>query len=224
MPALKKAVSEKSLELNVCAELLQCIRLWPNCSRALWFGLTQSQEHRMGLDEFVLNVPSNLLLMLQFKAPRASAWGGGSYTFDLNVRQHQTLLTLAVNFPKNVFYVFPLYRDWGKAGRHAPSLSKDTWLMPVGSMPLSLQSLQPTSPRVSCRVDISRAGSNIDVWCRSENALAKAMSVAELCSLGQVPTISAAQLEEWVEGLDHVSPGSASLGRPFGRLSALFVP
>ena len=36
-----KEVSEKSLELNVYAELLQHIRSWPGYERALWVGLTQ---------------------------------------------------------------------------------------------------------------------------------------------------------------------------------------
>ena len=51
-----KEVSEKSLELNVCAETLQYIRAWPGCQRALWLGLTQRQERRTGLDELIRSV------------------------------------------------------------------------------------------------------------------------------------------------------------------------
>ena len=64
-----KEVSEKSLELNVCAEFLQYIRRWPGCRGALWFGLTQAQERRMGLDELIRNVGPGYAIMLQFKAP-----------------------------------------------------------------------------------------------------------------------------------------------------------
>ena len=35
----KKEISEKTLELNVCAEMLRCLRAQPDCRQALWVGL-----------------------------------------------------------------------------------------------------------------------------------------------------------------------------------------
>ena len=68
----RKQVSEKSLELNVCAELIQCIRARPGCESAVWFGMTQSQERRTRLDETVINAPGHSL-MLEFKSPKATS-------------------------------------------------------------------------------------------------------------------------------------------------------
>ena len=181
MAQLRKKVSEKSLELNVGAELLHCIRSWPNCSKALWFGLTQAQESRKGLDEFVLNVPSDLLLMLQFKSPRAAASTDTPYIFDINLRQHHTLLRLALRFPKNVHYVFPLYREWAKTRQDAPDLARDTWLIPVSLMPPLLKNTQSPSPYASGKVEIEVVGSNIAVRHNSDEVRNKASSVQQYC-------------------------------------------
>ena len=48
-----KEVSEKSLELNVCAELLLHIRLWRGCERALWLGLAEALERRKRIDDLL---------------------------------------------------------------------------------------------------------------------------------------------------------------------------
>ena len=64
----RKEVSEKSLELNVCAELLQRIRSWQDCRGAVWLGMTQLQERENGLDQMISNAPG-VAMMLQFKAP-----------------------------------------------------------------------------------------------------------------------------------------------------------
>ena len=82
-----KEVSEKSLELNVCAELLQYIRSWPGCGKALWLGLTQAQERRAGIDELISNVGVGFSLMLQFKAPWPSSRVDDLYKFSINERQ-----------------------------------------------------------------------------------------------------------------------------------------
>ena len=124
-----KEVSEKSLELNVCAEVLQHIRTWPGCERALWLGLTQRQERRTGLDELIGNVGPGFSLMLQFKAPWPTSVVDDLYKFSINERQHEALEQLAGQYPEAVHYVFPLYSKWQKAGQHAPDLAQDTWLV-----------------------------------------------------------------------------------------------
>ena len=124
MAPRRKKVSEKSLELNVGTELLQCIRSWPNCEGALWFGLTQAQEKNMGLDEFVLNVPPRLLLMLQFKSPRSASFRGAPYKFDINLGQYKSLLRLASRFPRNVHYVFPYTANGPKQAKTHPASPK----------------------------------------------------------------------------------------------------
>ena len=112
-----KEVSEKSLELNVCAEMLQHIRAWPGCERALWLGLTQRQERCTGLDELIRNAGPSFALMLQFKVPWPSSLVDDLYKFSINERQHEALEQLSGQYPQAVQYVFPLYSKWDKAAQ-----------------------------------------------------------------------------------------------------------
>ena len=159
-----REISEKTLELNVCAEMLQCIRSWPGCGKALWVGLTQAEESREGIDE---RLRKGFSLMLQFKAPHPSSRENKLYRFTINERQHQAMETLASQYPEAVFYVFPLYSKWCKADLHAPDLAQDTWLLPVSSIsfnpPTSLSPSLCRQPRVKVEYD----GSQIKVTARS---------------------------------------------------------
>ena len=128
----KKEVSEKSLELNVCAEMLQCLRGYPDYRKALWIGLTQREERQQGLDTRIRNA-DDLALMLQFKSPWATYYGDNFYKFSVNKRQHEALERLGN--PEAVFYAFPLYSRWTKADKDAPNLLQDTWLLPVSCIP-----------------------------------------------------------------------------------------
>ena len=95
----RKQVSEKTLELNVCAELIQCVRALPGCGSAVWFGKTQRQEHSFGLDETLLNAPGHSL-MLQFKSPQATSTYDHQYKFSINRRQNEALERLVAGNPK----------------------------------------------------------------------------------------------------------------------------
>ncbi len=223
MARRRKEVSEKSLELNVGAELIQCIRTWPNCTKALWYGLTQTQEKDTGLDEFVCNVPHNLLLMLQFKSPRAASSGRSPYIFDINLDQYQTLLSLAVQFPQNVYYVFPLYREWGKAGRDAPFLAQDTWLMPVSFMPPSSRHLQPPSSYATRGVVVDRKGSNISVRYNKDEVTGKAFSVQQYCANAPAASISRRQLQAWAQEVNQSDLDQRPQDRPVRNLCAVLV-
>ena len=227
MAPRRKKVSEKSLELNVGTELLQCIRSWPNCEGALWFGLTQTQEKNMGLDEFVLNVPPQLLLMLQFKSPRPASFRGAPYKFDINLGQYKSLLRLASRFPRNVHYVFPLYREWAKARQDAPSLAKDTWLMPVSSMIPLLGSSPPSSSNSSriAEVVVERRPANITVRHGSAEVIDGAVSAQQYCRQGQPTVIPRPALEDWAESLSQLAePNEGSSRRAAQGLCAVFVP
>ena len=84
----RKEVSEKSLELNVCSEMLQCLRGYPDYRKALWVGLTQREERQQGLDARIRNA-GDLALMLQFKSPWATYYGDNLYKFSINKKQHE---------------------------------------------------------------------------------------------------------------------------------------
>ena len=181
----------------------------------------------MGLDEFVLNVPPQLLLMLQFKSPRPSRFSGTSYKFDINLRQYRSLLRLASRFPKNVYYVFPLYREWGKVRRDAPSLAQDTWLMPVSSMTPLLGSLQSTPSSFSRMTEVvvePRAG-NIAVRRGSAEVVGQALSVQQYCTPGHTTVIPRPALEDWTQSPSQLNePDDGFNGRAAHGLSAVFVP
>ena len=174
-----KEVSEKSLELNVCAELLQHIRSLPGCEKALWLGLTQAQERRTGLDELIRNVGPGVSLMLQFKAPWPTSRVDNLYKFSINERQHEALEQLAGHHPEAVQYVFPLYSKWSKADRYAPDLAQDTWFVQVSSIPSKeLRSIStPASGRH--RVELKRTARQITVKAYSPKVIGEAVNSKE---------------------------------------------
>lgn len=124
-------VSEKTLELNICAEILAKIRSIPGCGGAFWIGMKQQQEARLGLDELIHNLPAGLHLALQFKAPRSEPRDQIPYRFTINDRQNDNLLRLAMNRPDAVYYVLPQYNTFTKMRSDSPSLIRDTWLLKV---------------------------------------------------------------------------------------------
>ena len=174
-----KEISEKSLQLNVCAEMLQQIRTWPGCQKALWLGLTQRQERRTGLDELIRNVGTGSSLMLQFKAPWPSSYVDDLYKFSINERQHEALEQLADDYPDAVYYVFPFYSKWIKADRHAPDLAQDTWLVPVSSISLTLLTSPSTPATGRHRVELKRIDSRITVTAHSPEVIGEAVNAKQ---------------------------------------------
>ena len=222
-----KEVSEKSLELNVCAELLQYIRSWPGCQKALWLGLTQRQERRTGLDELIHNVGPGFSLMLQFKAPWPTSRIDYLYKFSINERQHEALEQLATKYPQAVYYVFPLYSKWTKADQNAPDLAQDTWLVPVSSLPLALLTSLSSPSSGRHRVELERINSRITVTAYSLEVIGEVINAREFFverSAGQsMDTMSGGvpsdHLREWVEDWDEKSSAPR-----FRSLNALYVP
>jgi len=124
-------VSEKTLELNVCAELLYLIRSLQGCQQTFWFGMKQDQEFRNGIDELMLNMPEGRHLALQFKAPWGTRPNQSPYRFTINDRQNRNLLRLSYNKPDSVFYILPHYNTFTKICSHSPVLLQDTYLLKV---------------------------------------------------------------------------------------------
>lgn len=139
MPRLR--VSEKTLELNICAEMLHAIRQFPGCDRAFWIGMKQDQEARLGVDELIHNVPMGMHLALQFKAPKSEPRDQVPYRFTINDRQNSNLLRLAGGHPDGVYYVFPHYNTFTRMRSCSPNLLGDTYCVKVDDlrgMPRSL--------------------------------------------------------------------------------------
>ena len=126
-------VSEKSLELNVGAELLALLRGPWGMPKAYLRGLTQREERQEGVDFFAQLSSRTRIFAFQFKAPKGSQ-EGEPYRFTIQRRQHEKLAALAGGSAGNVFYVLPYYVHPGKLQRFVPRLLRDTWFLPVGSM------------------------------------------------------------------------------------------
>ncbi|MCG8407729.1 MAG: hypothetical protein MI923_21225 [Phycisphaerales bacterium] len=126
---MAKRVSEKTLELNVSAELLGIFRK-KHDKKAYLRGLTQAEENAEGVDVFVRLSPRTVLYALQFKAPKNSD-DGWPYRFTINEEQHRLLYDLTRLQMNSVYYVFPCYAQPQKVYSHAPRLLKDTYMVPV---------------------------------------------------------------------------------------------
>jgi hypothetical protein len=131
--SVRRKVSEKSLELNVGAELLALFRGPWGMPKAYLRGLTQSEEEREGPDFYVELDPASRLFAFQFKAPK-----GGSeampYRYTLKRQQHRMLRVLARIAPRSAYYVFPFYVTPAKLRSDVPQLLQDTWLLQVDGM------------------------------------------------------------------------------------------
>src|SRR4030042_1023417 len=127
-------ISEKSLELNVGAELLWLIRDVWGYRRVYLRGLTQQEEHDEGPDFEALLDSGARLFAFQFKAPRGNS-DSSPYYFKLVRYQHEALFDLSLSEPNSVFYVFPFYTTVGKLRRNIPTLLQDTWFLRVNDMP-----------------------------------------------------------------------------------------
>ena len=142
-------VSEKSLELNVGAELLALLRGRMKMPKAYLRGLTQREESRSGADFFVQLPPTVRIFVFQFKAPRGPS-DRLPYRFTLSRRQHEMLHLLAQNDVGAVHYVLPFYVSTQKLVRDVPFLSRDTWLLPVAPLDVSTVFAGQKTKRIQC--------------------------------------------------------------------------
>ena len=142
-------VSEKSLELNVGAELLARLRGPLNMPKAYLRGLTQREEHRTGVDFFARLPDGTRIFAFQFKAPRGPS-DDLPYTFTLGRDQHTSLHDLAVQEPGAVYYVFPFYVSTHKLVRDVPNLARDTWLLPAAPLDVPTVFASQRTKRVHC--------------------------------------------------------------------------
>lgn len=127
-------VSEKSLELNIGAELLGVMRNVLGMPKAYLRGLTQREEKQEGVDFFAQLDPATRLFAFQFKAPIGNV-DTPPYRYTLVRDQHNALFWLAQSSPNSVFYVLPFYVTVAKLQQDVPFLMQDTWLLAVEDMP-----------------------------------------------------------------------------------------
>lgn len=148
-------VSEKSLELNVGAEILNRMRTELGMPKAYLRGLTQREESREGFDFSVQLNPTTRVYAYQFKAPKGQS-EDLPYLFTLKREQHSELFRLAVDRPESVFYVFPFYATPQKLQQDVPNLAADTWLLDINTTPTDQIFNGQNSTTVYCERGLAR--------------------------------------------------------------------
>lgn len=148
-------VSEKSLELNIGAEILNHLRALPGMRKAYLRGLTQAEEAQEGVDFFAHLDPATTLVAFQFKAPRGRT-EGTSYKYTLMKYQHDVLYRLAKANPRSVFYAFPFFLTPGKLSAVSPNLLSETWFLDAGKMDPKTLFGTHESRTITCRAGTAK--------------------------------------------------------------------
>ena len=107
--------AEKSFEIRFCAALSAAIM--PFNRNPKWFGLTQAQERKKGIDA-VLGIGGRLVLF-QFKAQSGSR-------IKIERDQLTKLASVEKKYPNSTFYVFPEAEDIHAAAR-TDCMFKEAW-------------------------------------------------------------------------------------------------
>jgi hypothetical protein len=188
---MRKLVSEKTLELNVSAEILTWVRGWPGGADAFWIGMKQYQEAAHGLDELLADMPNGVHLALQFKSPRARPRDSEPYRYALNDRQNRRLVALAQRRPTAVFYVFPNFNSFARIRQDVPSLSTHTIMFPA----ISAQGVLPT-PSGRHRVDCFENPPRVTI--HSQESTSNAFLLKELISDRETSGILLSPQEELI--------------------------
>lgn len=100
--------AEKSFEVRFCAALTAAIM--PMNRNPKWFGLTQAQERRVGIDT-VLGIGGRLLIF-QFKAKTDGKIRIDKYQLDC-------LSGVERSYPNSTFYILPEAEDISAAGKES---------------------------------------------------------------------------------------------------------
>lgn len=186
-------LSEKTLELNICAQVSEAVQRRYCCyPPPLWFGLTQKQEARAGFD--ACTKLGSRLLVFQFKASIRKLQNGGRL-FLLPHDQLSALRRLAGHRPsrRSVFVAFPLVGTTAELQNY-PDLLDKTWLLDVASS--ALRNIQAPGRKNGCH--------NVHVWpggivLRSEPVNGEAVLLRDL--IDELPNvgIGASELREFLE-------------------------
>jgi hypothetical protein len=180
-------VSEKTLELNIGAELLWLFRNRWGMPNAYLRGLTQAEERREGFDFAASLGPSAILFAFQFKAPVDDV-ERVPYRYRLKRTQHDPLRQLAQSCPFAVFYVFPFYTTVTKVRHRVPDLLGDTWFLRVAAMSSATLFQTYATRLVSCTPGMARVNPAFEV------------TKAEALNVSHSAGIPVKQFQKWYSG------------------------
>lgn len=121
--------SEKSFEVRFCAAFSAAIM--PFNRNPQWFGMTQAQERRNGIDTML--AMGGRLVIFQFKAKDRNG------QFKLEQLQWHNLNRVGRRFPNSVYYVFPEAGDIQDAAK-LRCILRDSWISPVAKLQKAFKS------------------------------------------------------------------------------------
>jgi hypothetical protein len=110
--------AEKSFEVRFCAALTAAIM--PMNRNPKWFGLTQAEERKAGIDT-VLGIGGRLVIF-QFKAKQKGK-------IKIEGEQYENLEKIEAKYPNSTYYVFPEAEDIFVAGKEN-CLFSHAWCCP----------------------------------------------------------------------------------------------
>lgn len=134
--------SEKSFEVRFCAALSAAIM--PFNRNPQWFGMTQAQERRTGIDT-MLEIGGHLLLF-QFKAKQNDK-------FILEALQWNTLAAISRKYPNSTYYVFPEAAG-AKSAASVDCILKHSWCCPASDLG---KSFKPSAASTTLSLDPTAA-------------------------------------------------------------------
>jgi hypothetical protein len=208
-------LSEKTLELNICAQCSAAVRLRydPYIPRyippPLWFGLTQKQEARAGFD--ACTKLNGRLLVFQFKASNLKLQSG-ERRFLLPHDQLIALQRLAGHrrTRRSMFVAFPLVGTTAEL-QNSPDLLDETWLLDVAS----LRNIGPPNRKNGCHNVYVSPGS---IVLRSERVEGEAVLLSELIDGLPDAGIDTSELRGLPEDEDTPYPSAGA------KVLALLIP
>tara|TARA_B100001063_G_C16728504_1_gene537873 strand:- start:275 stop:898 length:624 start_codon:yes stop_codon:yes gene_type:complete len=121
-------LSEKTLELNICAQVSTHLK---GCQNVFWFGLTQKQEAKAGFD--ACTKLGGRLFIFQFKASNNVLKNNSRRKFLTPHYQLDALRKSARNSMRSVFYALPNIGNTTEMYRN-PDLLSQTWLLDVAAL------------------------------------------------------------------------------------------
>ena len=150
--------NEKTMELNLTAEILQGVR--QTSSNAYANGFTIRNEKKHGLDVSFGNVNGNRMTGIQFKA--AKSHRGGVYRFEINNNtgndQHLKLFYYAfytIFYPElpKVFYLFPLIHTVDELETTSPDFLSETYVFSPLSFSRTILNHEKHDVRINNRTE-----------------------------------------------------------------------
>src|SRR4030066_1960134 len=115
-------LSEKTLELNICAQFSAHLK---GTANIFWFGLTQKQEAKAGFDACVKL--HGRLLIFQFKASNKHLRNTGDRKFLAPHYQLSALHSRAEHTARSVFYALPLVGNTAEMKKEPHKLPQSSW-------------------------------------------------------------------------------------------------